>query len=233
MSEIKPKTPGSAKPPDLPKPTPKKPVTSAQIAELQRVYEALTAEDKERLAQAGVEIPVGDLSEIDVGDHKWGLRCTKCNKVALYFIGTSWKWGDQVFDVPPAIPGIAWTQRLHPSQIDRNSPRCQHCGVTVPMQSTGAFDYGRVIETASGYSKLVVIAEFEGSRDKAMSKQHVRDFHRTQYAKQVDMGDVSHHYTQEPREPSKVFDEQQGAGFSKELQKVAEETGAADYIPTR
>jgi len=219
---------------EKPKPAPQKPQPGANIARLQKLYEELPETDRERLAQAGVAIPLGDLSAIATGDHKWGLRCTKCNKVALYFIGTEWMFGEEKVDVPPALPEIAWTQHLHPDQIDRHSPRCQHCGVVLPKLASGAFDYGReLLSASSGRSRLVIVKDFQLSRDKSFDKKNLRALKREINSKSVDASGISAHYNLEPREPSKVLDATHGVGFSKQLEEVAQATGAADYVPSR
>lgn len=216
--------------------------TKAQqaIQELQKVFSKLTPENRESLARAGVTIPQGDLSSIVTGKYKFGLRCTKCNKVGLYFVGTEWEIRGEKVEVPPALPHweIAWTQHLAPSDIDRHEPRCQHCQVVLPLQQSGAFDYGNQLlggGNGTDRSKLVIVEEFEASRDRAYDRKNVREYRRKrdQGPGDISQAGVSSDYNANQRKVSDVINEKFGEGTAERLDKVAAETGVADYVPSK
>jgi hypothetical protein len=214
--------------------------SAAAIAELQKVFNRLSPEARDNLARAGVTIPQGDISALSTGKYKFGLRCTKCNKVALYFVGTEWELRGEKHEMPPPMPHyeIAWTQHLPPSEIDRHEPRCQHCGVVLPRQQSGAFDYGNQLlnsDSATGRSKLVLVEEFESSRDKAFDRSYVQKFRRERDKGpgSVDAAGISHDYVQKPKPASEVIDEKFGEGTADRLEQVAQSTGVAEYVPKR
>jgi len=221
-----------SQPAEEPKPSqPAKDVS--RLGDILGRLQTLTPEERDLMSRHGVNVPQGNLEGIITGGHKWGLRCTKCNQVALYFLGTEWEFMGNTYDQPPAIhhSQLAWMQNLHPSQIDRHEPRCQHCGNRLPLMQSGAFDYGRVV--GDGRSKLVLVADFEASRDAAFDRKALRQFRR-QVSKETASSSVvvDNDYSQKRTPISKTIDEQHGEGYAEQVGKVAEALGI-NLVPSK
>lgn len=155
--------------------------TEDALEKLKALVFNMKPEVQEELARLGVTLPAGDISAAVQGRFKWGLRCTKCNCVALYFVGD--KFVDLTthteYDEPPThltIQQLPWTQRLPADQIDRSNPRCQSCGVPVEKESENKFRFVR---------RLVQVDHFIGSRDLSFSKKRLAELKR-----QIDSGPV-------------------------------------------
>lgn len=153
---------------------------------LKKLVDAMSTEQRQRCEQAGIVIPSGDISDLSTGKYTWGLRCTACNNMALFFVGKKWTLDDgAVVDEPPPLAQnrIMWTQALPPDEIDRHTPRCQHCRVTVPMNSDNSFSRER--------QRVQRVKEFVESRDKSHDPKFVREQTRKltreagQYASEV------------------------------------------------
>src|SRR5688572_12807136 len=143
------------------------------LAALARINRSLSPEERTRLAQIGINMPSSDLGEALSGQFKFGVRCTYCNKVGLFFVGTEWIGDDgERHDLPPSLPHnrIAWTQDLEPHQIDRNEPNCQSCGSVIPLNSDGSFMRTR--------GRIVLIEEYQATRDKSFDRKALRAFER-------------------------------------------------------
>lgn len=190
---------------------------------LKKVVDEMSTEDRQALRQAGVVVPSGDISQLATGDFTWGLRCTHCNQIALYFVGDSWEGhGGQRHDRPPAVPHreIMWTQLIPPDQIDRNEPRCQHCGVTLPLMPNGAF--------ATSRNRIQRVADFEASRDKSRDPSHVRETVKKltaetgQYSAEMS---ANYDLRSATGPVSKVIEARMGQGSLDTIEKVAEATG--------
>lgn len=203
------------------KPDIEKKVEVDPISELKRLVDGMTPSQRERLEQVGVFIPAGDLTRVAEGFHEWGLRCTECNRIALFFVGSKWSVDGIEHSEPPVLPHykIAWTQHLPPSEIDRNAPRCQYCGCSVPLNSDDSFNRDR--------GRLQRIAEWEHSRDRSFDRQNVR---RVVSQATKDTGahaaEVSANYNLPDEPVSNVIERQRGEGALQELEMVAEATGA-------
>lgn len=198
------------------------------IAELKRVVEQMSPEDRTRLQQAGMVVPHGDISQLASGDFTWGLRCTHCNQIALYFVGDTWDLGHgNVYDEPPAIPQrqLLWTQMLPPEKIDRNVPRCQHCAVTLPLEANGAFSYKR--------QRLVRVAEWQKSRDRSFERRFVRETVKTltaetgQYSAEVSS---TYDLASASGPVSKIIESQQGPGSLEKLDQIAQASGVTKAL---
>jgi len=194
---------------------------------LQKHLDAMTPEMRESLEQAGLTLPSGDISAIATKDFKYGVRCTHCNKVALYFVGTSWTMHGEVVDYPPPLPHnrIMWTQLRDPSEIDRHTPRCQHCDAPVALQADGSFDRRR--------TRIVVVNEFETKRDESNRRENVRAaIKKAQGDVGADAMNLSQSYSLPDEPVSKMLDRKNGEGFSKQLEAVAEATGVTEALRT-
>lgn len=143
---------------------------ASKIDKLQELVSDLSPADRERMAQMGMVVPDADVRDALAGIYTWGVRCTECNKVGLYFIGDKWRDGQGgTVSEPPGLPHnrIAWTQTAVQSQfIDRNVPRCQHCRVDLPLNPDLSFNRAR--------GRIVRVKSFEASRDKSFSRQEVQ-----------------------------------------------------------
>lgn len=226
-----------SQPVQKPKPKSKPPTRPAadvsKLGDILGRLQELTPEERDLLSRHGVNVPQGNLEGVITGQHKWGLRCTKCNHIGLYFLGTEWTYQGNKYDQPPAIhhTQLAWMQELHPSQIDRHEPRCQHCGNTMTLTQSGAFDYGSVV--GDGRSKLVVVADFEASRDQAFDRKALRQFRRTVSKQTASSSVVVANDYGLPKTPiSKTIDEQHGEGYAEQVGKVAEALGI-NLVPSR
>lgn len=143
---------------------------ASKIDRLQELVDDMSPADRERMAQMGMVVPDADVREALAGIYKWGVRCSECNKVGLYFIGDRWRDGQGgTVDVPPGVPHnrIAWTQTAIQSQfIDRVTPRCQHCRVDLPLNPDGSFNRAR--------GRIVPVKDFEDARDKSFDRKAVQ-----------------------------------------------------------
>lgn len=224
------------KQPEMPKePRPSRPAEDvSRLGDILGRLQTLTPEERDLLSRHGVNVPQGDLEGVITGRHKWGLRCTKCNQVGLYFLGTSWEFNGEQLDAPPAIhhTQLAWMQNLPPSEIDRHEPRCQHCQNRLPLTQSGAFDYGRVIGDGTR-SKLVIVDDFEASRDKAFDRKSLRAFRR-EVSKQTASSSVvvDNDYSKKRTPISKTIDEQNGEGYAEQVGAAAEAAGI-NLAPSR
>lgn len=140
----------------------------ADLENLQKLVNQMSPATRDKLARAGVTIPEGDITSLANSQYKWGYRCTKCNKIALYFVGDRWTMHGKVHDVPPQLPHyeIAWTQNLPPSEISRNAPDCQHCRAPLPLNADDSFDRAR--------QRIVNLTEWQESRDVRYDSQAAR-----------------------------------------------------------
>lgn len=208
------------------KPTTPKDVQTRKdpIEELTRIVDGMSQEEREALLQAGIVIPAGDLSKIGTGEFTWGLRCTHCNSIALFFVGDRWMLDDgSVVDEPPPLPKhrIAWTQDLSPDEIDRHEPRCQKCGVTVPLNSDDTFCRDR--------HRIQRVAEFIASRDRSRDPKTVRKLVK-ELTKETGSYEVSASYTKPDEPVSKVIERQQGEGSLQQLDALATQTGLTEAV---
>lgn len=191
------------------------------ISELKKLVDGMTDQQRERLEQVGVFIPAGDLTRVTDGSHEWGLRCTECNKIALFFVGSKWNVNGTEHTEPPILPHykIAWTQHLPPSEIDRNTPRCQHCGCVIPLNGDDSFSRERF--------RIQRIDAWQASRDKSFERSNVR---RVVSEATKDTGvhaaELSTNYNLPDEPVSNVIERQRGEGALQELEMVAEATGA-------
>lgn len=208
----------------------KRKVKPDSIEQLQRLVESMTEEERDNLERAGVVIPTGSLSAVRDDVFKWGVRCTHCNKIALYLIGERWNVDGEVTEQPPPLhhSRLMWTQKLPPAEIDRGHPRCQHCGVPVALNKDGSFARER--------GRFVLVADFEQSRDRAyqMGRTQAKKLEQGSAAVQQDVGDLSHDYST-PKEPvSAVIARQRGGDQSlAEIEYVAAQSGANQFSPKR
>jgi hypothetical protein len=195
------------------------------LQQLQELADSPTPEQRERFLGLGMNVPQGDMTNALLGRFKFGVRCTFCNQIALYFVGDEWVMEDgTVLDLPPPMPhtAIAWTQNLPPNKINRHAPQCQHCANPVPLDGGGTFrrDRGRIVE----------VGLFEQSRDKAYERKRLRDF-----KKEVDSGgggiiDLPTSYDEARRPVSTVIAAQRGEGALKEIEFLAEATGVKELL---
>ena len=200
--------------------TVKKP--SDSILKLQKLVESMSPDEREALAQSGVNIPSGDLQAIAQRKFKFGLRCTHCNHISLYFVGEQWDIEGQPFDYPPAVAHwrVLWTQDLPPHEIDRSEPKCQNCRVPVPLNSDDSFRRDR--------KRIVLVVEWEATRDKAFKtgRKTALDAERGAAAH---LGEIDQSYNT-PNEPASKAIERLGlVNSTAELEHVAQASGAAAF----
>lgn len=207
--------------PEVPK---RKPVKQADsLEQLQALIESMTDEQREKLQRAGVAIPAGSLTSISDDTFKWGVRCTKCNQIALYFVGEKWTVNGVETDMPPPLPHnrVMWTQKLAPGDIDRHSPSCQHCGVPVALNPDGSFARER--------NRIVIVQEFEDGRDKSFDKKFVRETMKRVAAGGVAEADLSQNYNSKDEPVSVTMTRQRGESVTREIEFVAAQTGADQF----
>jgi len=140
--------------------------TAEALDQLQKILHGLPAAVQEKMARLGVVLPAGNVREAVEGVYKYGLRCTQCNHIALYFVGTQFPDmnNDEVFDEPKPhmrTDQIAWTQDLPADKIDRVRPRCQHCSHRIEITGAGCFRMDR---------RLQLLKDWESTRDKSYSR---------------------------------------------------------------
>lgn len=145
------------------------------ITQIASIAEKLSPEQREQLRRLGVDVPAADMTKAAAGEHVLGLRCSKCNDIALYFIGTTFRDVNGVMHDEPQ-PGmqtheVAWTQDMPSEKIDRRRPQCQNCHARVPLEGDGSF---RVRDRGT-FSRLVKVKEWRGSRDLANNRAHIRE----------------------------------------------------------
>jgi hypothetical protein len=220
----------STKKPDASKveaPAAASPAVLSDLQKLQQLVDNMSEEDRQKLAQAGVAVPQGDLTAMSEGRHDWGLRCTDCGKIALYFVGTKWTFRDQVVtDEPPPLPHyeIAWMQDLPPSEIDRHTPRCQHCAVPVRMNSDDTFNRER--------RRIVRLSDWTDSRDKRYDTRAAAKNNAAASlgASQAQLGD-SQDFTARLKPTSDVIVAQTGdPSIKDQLEAVAGATGMTAIV---
>ena len=213
--------------PDVKPTKPKNAKTADAIDQLQALMDGMTDEQRERLERAGVNIPLGSLSSITSDTFTWGVRCTHCNKIALYFVGDRWEHNGVELDAPPPLPHnrIMWTQQLAPSQIDRAEPRCQHCGVPVALNPDKSFMRER--------QRVIRISEFETSRDASFDRKFVRETLKKVAAATTDQADLSHSYNMPDEKASETIARQRGPDAVGEVALVASMTGADQFRPLK
>lgn len=84
----------------------------------------MTPAEREKIADKGIVIPLGTGESFVV---KWGMRCRRCNRVAMEFFGEDPPFHLPVHQLSYRIPGY------DPTKYDRRKPFCQHCGQGVAM----------------------------------------------------------------------------------------------------
>ena len=213
--------------PAEPKPT-KRSKSDDTISQLQKLVESMSSEDRDKLERAGVVLPTGSLTAVRDERFKYGLRCTHCNRIALYFVGDSWEVDGQVTDMPPPLPHhrLMWTQELPPGEIDRHTPRCQHCAVPVTLNKDGSFARER--------SRVILVAEWQSSRDKSYAEGRKEAKRREAGSATVEnVEGLSTDYST-PKEPvSAVIARQRGEQTLGEIEFVAQQTGADKFGANR
>lgn len=203
------------------------PAAESAIADLQKVIARMTPDEKQALRRAGMPVPHGDISQIANNHFKWGVRCSKCNKVGLYLIGERWTFQDIETDVPPAMPHdeIMWTQLIPDSEIDRHTPRCQHCKHPIALNMDGSFERSR--------GRIVKVVEFEAARDEANDYRTIRarvaKLERLQPEVSSLATEISQNYNSPDEKASKTIDKRFGDGAAQELEQLAQASGAADF----
>jgi hypothetical protein len=208
------------------KPTPAPPAAKGPdaIESLVKQLEGLTPADRDTLQRAGVAIPEGDLGALFTDNHKFGLRCTTCNNLALTFIGQKFKYNGTDYDEPPPVRHdmVPWFQDLEPSQIDRHAPKCQKCFHPVSLLRSGAFDVGR--------GRLVLLADFRGSRDQRFDRRKAKLLLReiTTAISGEDQGSSS--YSAKSEKTSTLIDQKHGAGTSAQIDATMEKTGVTKAL---
>lgn len=190
---------------------------------LQELLTTLSPEDRVKLQRAGVSVPEGDLEAVFTGNHKWCLRCTTCGEVALFFVGTKFSHGGIEYDQPPPVDQrfVPWFQNLEPGDIDRHAPKCQNCAHPVPLQRSGAFDFGR--------QRLQKIADFQGTRDQRFNTRAARalqDRITSEIARDGGGDAVSNSYSLPNAPVSQTIEQQHGQGILEQIEQTAEVTGA-------
>jgi hypothetical protein len=122
----------------------------------------LTPEDRAKLAENGITLPVpGDEGNLD---RVWGYRCGSCNDIGLEFVGKKFIGPDgQEVDKPDEqfrFADLTWVQPGLPREMwDRESPVCQMCGQPL-LKHLGKLRAQMVVQ----------IDVFRESRDKAMEE---------------------------------------------------------------
>lgn len=221
--ETTPPTPVAAPRSHHKKPVPKEVDT---VQQLQKLVDAMAPEERERLERLGVALPRGDLESALRGHFKYGIRCTQCNNVALFFVGDSWKLEDgSSVDYPPGVAHnkIAWTQELPASEIDRHSPRCQHCKAPVPLNPDDSFrrDRGRIVE----------VGRFHAERDAAIEPKKLRQFRQDVARGGGGQIEVAASYDKPDQQVSAKIAEQRGGPTAlKEIEQIADITGVTEAL---
>lgn len=145
------------------------------VAQLQKLIATFDPETQHKLAQLGTVLPGGDVASAIAGKFTWGIRCARCNDIALYFVGTKFidLNNNAEYDEPQPhmkIHQLPWTQNLPADQIDRRDPRCQCCGAFVEKEGPECFRFTR--------QRLVRVDEFRASRDDSYDKKKLRALKR-------------------------------------------------------
>lgn len=148
--------------------------TVDNLKNLKAMLAGLSQEEREQMARLGVAVPSGDIEAAVRGEYTFGLRCTQCNEMALYFVGD--KFLDVAtgveYDAPQAwmtVQQLTWTQHLPSEEINRNSPQCQNCGHAVELQGNGSFRFDR---------RLTRLDSWKASRDAAYSRRALQELRR-------------------------------------------------------
>lgn len=145
------------------------------VAQLQKLIGSFDAETQHKLAQLGTVLPGGDVASAIEGKFSWGIRCVRCNDIALFFVGTRFidLNNNAEYDEPQPhmkVHQLPWTQNLPADQIDRRDPRCQCCGAFVEKEGPDCFRFTR--------GRLVRVDEFRASRDDSYDKKKLRALKR-------------------------------------------------------
>lgn len=212
-----------------PKTTVEEKVDGDPISQLQKLVRSMSPEDRYKLEQAGVVLPAGDLAQLRSGKHKFGVRCTMCNKVALYFVGDKWVVGEPEneieVDEPPPLPHfrISWTQDLPPHEIDRSAPKCQHCRSLLPLNGDGSFsrERGRIVEIARWQESCAIHNNM---------KQVRKVFREVTKETGAYSAEMSANYTMPDEKASATITRQRGPEAVRELEQLAQMTGAAEAL---
>lgn len=200
---------------------------AGKIDQLQDILSGLSPKERERAAQMGMVVPDGDVRPALAGRFKWGVRCTDCNQMALVFVGDKWKWGNETIDYPPGLPHnqISWMQPLlQPHEIDRQTPRCQHCRRDIPLNSDGSFNRDR--------KRIVQVAKFEASRDKSYSRSErdrLRERVNTGLADGALAEGYSANYNTKDRPVSETIEESRPGALA-DIEHVAERGGLNEFV---
>ena len=209
-----------------------------RIKKVQSAISELEEEERQDLERMGCIMPQGNLHAALEKKYKFGLRCAECNQVALYFVGDRWRIGDDEWtDIPPGLPHnqISWTQHLPLAQIDRITPRCQHCKRDVPLNPDGSFsrERQRIIGLDKEGNLITDIESWERSRDQSYDRKTVQalmsSVNKGLAANPVDGTGASHNYNLPDRPVSAVLEEKQ-PGITREIELVAGRTGVTDAL---
>ncbi len=144
------------------------------IGQLAEIAARATPEQRQLLQRLGVALPEVDMAKAAAGQHQLGLRCSKCNEIALYFIGTKFQDVNGTWHDEPQ-PGmqthqVPWTQDLPADQINRRRPQCQCCHQRVPLEGDGSFR----IRDRGTVSRVVEVKTWRQSRDQSFDKAKIR-----------------------------------------------------------
>jgi hypothetical protein len=197
------------------------------IEQLQKIVNGMTQQERDRLSGLGINIPQGDVTAALQNKFKFGVRCTECNKVALFFVGEEWTMPNgEVVDIPPPLPHnqILWSQTLPPHQIDRVSPKCQNCGVPVALEASGSFRRDR--------NRIIRIEQFEQSRDASYDRKRLQDFKREVATGGAGQVELPSNYDKGREPVSRVIERQRGDGSLQELEFIAKATGLDEALRT-
>lgn len=161
-----------------PPPTARK--TADFLKQLEDLIRSADHDTQQALKRLGTVLPVGDVKAALEGRFKFGLRCQKCNQVALYFVGDQFLDlnNNEQYDRPQPhmkISELTWTQNLPADEIDRRDPRCQCCKAFVEKEGTDRFRFSR---TGSPASLVVEVDEFVRTRDASYDKKNLQAFKR-------------------------------------------------------
>lgn len=199
----------------------------ASIEQLRHLLGTLTDDQRMQLQRAGVAIPEGDIDALFSGDHEWGLRCTKCNHLALTFVGRKFRHHGFDYEQPPPVHHsmVPWFQDLQPGEIDRHAPKCQNCRSPVPLTRSGGFNYGR--------QRLVRLEEFGASRDRRATQRQAKQLLKDVSAKvsaEAGGDDLSASYTLRDRPVSTTIADQHGAGILAQIDATMEHAGVTQAL---
>lgn len=224
----------------VPEPTPspspkKKRTTSDSIEQLQKLLESMSDDDREKLERAGVYLPAGSLSAVQEEAFKWGVRCTHCNQVALFIVGDQWDVDGVHTDYPPPVPHhrIMWTQAQSPDQIDRATPKCQHCQAPVTLNRDGSFSRER--------NRIIRLDEYGDSRTPWQKQRDAAVKTGAKEARKLERGGAEvpgslqfdRDYNQRDEPVSNVIARQHGDGAPAAIEAFAAATGADQFKARR